>query len=128
MKWKILGIVCAIGVFAYLFFIFCESVQDNGMTYTFHFLLGALITVIFIALFLVYNIWSLSYVPKCLRKKMNGDSWKSKAFSILYLAVYTIILLGALKLFTALMSKYEGYMSYQKFIYRLERNIDQFDK
>lgn len=128
MKWKILGIVCAIGVFAYLFFIFCESVQDNGMTYTFHFLLGALITVIFIALFLVYNIWSLSYVPKCLRKKMNGDSWKPKAFSILYLAVYTIILLGALKLFTALMSKYEGYMSYQKFIYRLERNIDQFDK
>ena len=49
MKWKILGIVCAIGFFAYLFFIFCESVQDNGMSYTFSCRRISLVTYIFLS-------------------------------------------------------------------------------
>lgn len=125
MKWKILGIVCAIGFFAYLFFIFCESVQDNGMIYTFHYSLRALLWIVVSALTIAFTVCYFTFIPKYIRKLTNENNFISLICTILYCAVFLTVFYGFLKIIGPLGKEYDSYISFQKYVYRLERNIDK---
>lgn len=125
MKWKILGIVCAIGFFAYLFFIFCESVQDNGMVYTFHYSLRALLWIVVSALSISFTVCYFTFVPKRISKITKEKNLKSLICTILYCAVFLTVIFWFLKIIGPLGKEYDSYISFQKYVYRLERNIDK---
>lgn len=125
MKWKILGIVCAIGFFAYLFFIFCESVQDNGMIYTFHYCLRALLWIVVSALTIAFTVCYFTFIPKYISKLMNGNNFISWICTILYCAVFLTAFYWILQIIEPLGEEYDSYISFQKYVYRLERNIDK---
>lgn len=125
MKWKILGIVCAIGFFAYLFFIFCESVQDNGMVYTFHYSLRALLWIVVSALSISFTVCYFTFVPKRISKITKEKNLKSLICTILYCAVFLTVIFLFLKIIGPLGKEYDSYISFQKYVYRLERNIDK---
>lgn len=125
MKWKILGIVCAIGFSVYLFLIFCESVQDNGMIYTFHYCLRALLGIVVVTLTIAFTVCYFTFVPKYIRKLINENNFISWICTVLYCAVFLTAFFGFLKIIGPLEKEYDSYISFQKYVYRLERNIDK---
>lgn len=135
MKWKYFGYICAIGFFAYLFFVFCESVQNNGMSYTFLTILNCvghmLLLVLCIAIF-----W---YLSKILKKSKTLRRIDNKVGNIAEripdFICYVVFIIGAI-FFTALIktsgipSKIDeieknitNYTEYQKFEYKLHHNF-----
>jgi hypothetical protein len=123
MKWKILGIVCAIVFLVYLFLIFCESVQDNGMIYTFHYCLRALLGIVIVALAIAFTMCYFTFIPKYISKLIIGNNFISYICNMLYCAVFLIALFWFLKIIGPLGKEYDSYISFQKYVYRLERNI-----
>lgn len=135
MKWKILGIVCAIGFFAYLFFIFCESVQNNGMSYTFLTILNWVGHILLLGL-CIFIFWYLSKTlrkSKTLRRIYNkmGDIVERIPDFICYVAfiIGMWILFGFVEL-SGIHSKIDeieknitNYIEYEKFEYKLYHNF-----
>ena len=123
MKWKYFGYICAIGILMYLLFIFCESMQDNGVAFTFHYCLRALLIFFECCLFFAVTVYLFTSPPKFLTKIATGNTPRQVICIILYLAIYIIITIGFMETTGALNKKYDNYIYYKKFIYRLERNI-----
>ena len=135
MKWKILGIVCAIGFFAYLFFIFCESVQNNGMSYTFLTILNWIGHILLLGL-CIFIFWYLSKTlrkSKTLRRIYNkaGDIVERIPDFICYVAfvIGMFIFTGFVEL-SGIHSKIDeieknitNYIEYEKFEYKLYHNF-----
>lgn len=123
MKWKILGIVCTIVFFAYLFLIFCESVQDNEMCISFHYCLRALLGIVVVTLTIAFTVCYFTFVPKYIRKLTNENNFMSWICTILYCAVFLTAFYWILQIIGPLGKEYDSYISFQKYVYRLERNI-----
>lgn len=135
MKWKYFGYICAIGFFAYLFFVFCESVQNNGMSYTFLTILNC-VGHILLSVFCIVIFW---YLSKILRKSKILRRIDDKVGDIVEripnFICYVVFIIVAV-FFTAFIetsgipSKVEeiernitNYIEYQKFEYKLHHNF-----